>query len=275
MCKRHANVQLMANKLFQLGVVEFRNCEDVLEQICCDVNEKACMMRECDLCQDKQIFFKENAANDDNLVIWSEWSTSSQEYQKDGQTKLAKVTVKCIKHGTLQELKALFDRNVRSDFARHVYKVRHQFRAYRSLKDSLQSNEAVIHIDFSENYECKCASEIQSAHFGASNRQVTIHTGLMYRSDGHQSFASISESLRHDTAGIWAHLKPVLLQLRQSHPQVTDLHFYSDGPTTQYRNKQNFFCCQCRCTRWAFSVRPGTFWQAGMERVRLMPSEGQ
>ena len=207
-------------------------------------------------------FSRKMPKNDDNLVIWSEWSTSSQEYQKDGQTKLAKVTAKCIKHGTLQELKALFDRNVRSDFARHVYTVRHQFRAYRSLKDSLQSNEAVIHIDFSENYECKCGSEIQSAH-GASNRQVTIHTGVMYRIDGHQSFASISESLRHDTAGIWAHLKPVLLQLRQSHPQLTDLHFYSDGPTTQYRNKQNFYLLSTQVYKMGFLSATWNFLASG------------
>ena len=167
-------------------------------RICCDENEKICMMRECDVCQEKQICFDESTAKDSNLVFWSEWSTTNQEYQNDGQTKLAKVTAKCMKHGTVQELKGQFDSAVRNDFARHVYTVRHQFRAYRSLKDSLQSNEAVIHIDFSENYECKCASEIQSAHFGASNRQVTVHTGVMYRSDGHQSFASISESLRHD-----------------------------------------------------------------------------
>ena len=47
MCKRHANVQLMADKLFQLGVVDFKNCEDALQQICCDENDIVCVMREC------------------------------------------------------------------------------------------------------------------------------------------------------------------------------------------------------------------------------------
>ena len=44
-------------------------------------------------------------------VVWSEWTKTTQEYQKDGQTKSAKVTAKPVKHGT--------------DFARHAYTVRH------------------------------------------------------------------------------------------------------------------------------------------------------
>jgi len=105
MCKRHANVQLMADKLFQLGVVDFKNCEDALQQmqICCDENDKVCMMRESSVCQDKHISFKESAARDDSFVVWSEWTTSTHEYQKDGQTKSTKLTSKSMKHGSVKE----------------------------------------------------------------------------------------------------------------------------------------------------------------------------
>jgi len=95
-------------------------------------------------------------------------------------------------------------------------------------------HEAVIHVDFSENYVCHNASEIQSAHFGASNRQVTLHTGVLYQTGSHTSSATVSPSLRHDPAAIWAHLQPVLLKLREIHPEVVDLHFFSDGPTSNH-----------------------------------------
>ena len=65
-----------------------------------------------------------------------------------------------------------------------------------------------------------------SAHFGAKC-QITIHTAVIYRKDGHKSFASISDSLCHDPVAIRTHMKPVLLELRQLHPQVTDVHFFS------------------------------------------------
>lgn len=44
---------------------------------------------------------------------------------------------------------------------------------------------------------CKNSAEIQSAHFGRSNEQATLHTGVIYHVDGLQSFTSISDSLRH------------------------------------------------------------------------------
>ena len=116
MCKKHRNVQLLTDKLYQLGIVRFKNCEEVLEEICCDVTEKACMMRECDACRGKEIDFKESTAKDDHLVIWSESTTCKHEYQKDGETKSTKLTAKCVK-----ELKALFDHTVRTEFSTNVY----------------------------------------------------------------------------------------------------------------------------------------------------------
>jgi len=53
-------------------------------------------------------------------------------------------------------------------------------------------HEAVIHVDFSENYVCHNASEIQCAHFGASNHQVTLHNGVLYQTGTHSSFATVS-----------------------------------------------------------------------------------
>lgn len=125
--------------------------------------------------------------------------------------------------------------------AKHVFNTRHQFRMYRHVKSTLADDEAVVHIDFSENWKCKYASEIQSVHFGGSQQQVTLHTGVVYYADGLLSFVSISPSLQHGPEAIWAHLKPVLSELKQKHPNVNVIHVYSDGPTTQYRNKLNFY----------------------------------
>lgn len=40
---------------------------------------------------------------------------------------------------------------------------------------------------------------------------------------------------------MWAHLEPILGELCETFPQITTLHFLSDGPVTQYRNKNNFY----------------------------------
>ena len=41
---------------------------------------------------------------------------------------------------------------------------------YGCLKENLKENECLIHVDFSENYECKMSREIQTMHFGESKK---------------------------------------------------------------------------------------------------------
>ena len=49
----------------------------------------------------------------------------------------------------------------------------------------LESNlKKVCHVDFSENYTCKCSDEVQSMHFGGSHQQASVHTGVYYTKDG-------------------------------------------------------------------------------------------
>jgi hypothetical protein len=62
---------------------------------------------------------------------------------------------------------------------KHFFRVRHQFRAIRQAKENLREGDAIIHIDFSENYSEKVASEVQAAHFG-TRRQIVLHQGMLY-----------------------------------------------------------------------------------------------
>ncbi|KAJ8875786.1 hypothetical protein PR048_023685 [Dryococelus australis] len=50
-----------------------------------------------------------------------------------------------------------------------------------------------------------------------------------------QSFCTLPDCLDHGVHAIWAHLKPILKTLPYS---VNTIHFWSDRPSTQYRNKQ-------------------------------------
>ena len=60
------------------------------------------------------------------------------------------------------------------------------------------------------------------------------------------SFCTISDSRRHGPAAIWSYLSPVFEYIRHNHSEVNTVHFVSDGPTTQYRQKKNIylFCTQ-------------------------------
>ncbi|CAH0731054.1 unnamed protein product, partial [Brenthis ino] len=55
----------------------------------------------------------------------------------------------------------------------------------------------------------------------------------------------MSENLNHNVPVIWALLKPVMKLLPSS---VENVYFLSDGPVTQYRNKDMFFYLLCKLT---------------------------
>ena len=84
-----------------------------------------------------------------------------------------------------------------------------------------------------------------------------LYTGVCYTVYRHFSFGTISDCLRHDASAVWAHLHPVLLFLKEQYPSVDMLHFFSDGPSAQYRNKANFYLLSTlvntygmRCATW-------------------------
>ena len=142
---------------------------------------------------------------------------------------------------TIGELYLKFETHLKPRFTTHTFNIGHQYRTLRSLKEQMSADEVTVHVDFSENYTCRYGEEIQSVHFGGSHRQASLHTGVYYTTKGTQSFCSISDCTRHDPAGIWAHLQPVLRDIRASDDNITTINFVSDGPTTQYRNKSNFY----------------------------------
>uniref|UniRef100_A0A8D8T5N7 Uncharacterized protein n=1 Tax=Cacopsylla melanoneura TaxID=428564 RepID=A0A8D8T5N7_9HEMI len=104
-----------------------------------------------------------------------------------------------------------------------------------------------FHMDFSENYALKYASEVQSFHFGGSRVQVSLHTSsLSYKNCVYddlktKSFCTFSKDLNHGPPAILAHLEPIFAWIREQKPHLKMIHFLSDGPSTQYRNQLMFF----------------------------------
>ncbi|XP_043473611.1 uncharacterized protein LOC122505830 [Leptopilina heterotoma] len=125
---------------------------------------------------------------------------------------------------------------------KHEFNILHQYNVSENLKNNLKDNECFILVDFSENYSCKYGTEVQSVHFGANRQQLTIHTGKIWTTRFDTGFATVSESLRHDAAAaVMAHLQNIVDFYLPQLDNVKTLHFMSDGPTTQYKNRTMFY----------------------------------
>lgn len=103
-------------------------------------------------------------------------------------------------------------------------------------------------------------------HFGANQNQITLHTGVFYYKDTCAGFCTISGFNKHGPPAIWAHLTPILSLLRSTYPDISTVYFVSEGPTTQYRCKANFYLLSTLLFDWGFKVGNWSFLEAGHEK---------
>lgn len=206
-------------------------------------------------------------------VKWEKWVIKKVMKEKktaEGTTQTpVQVTAKVEVDGTTGELVEDFQKEMKL-FKKHVFNIKTQNNAYKEIKSKLTENEIVVHGDFSENFSCKLTEEIQSFHFGASRKQVSLHTGILYTYDQKPvPFATISPSKDHGPPAIWAHLKPILEYVRKTYPNVTTVHFFQTGRRPNTSRKKIFTCFLQHYTKWGSRMEVGHFLSRPMEREPL------
>lgn len=240
LCLLHENERLLVHSIHYAKLIKETNLNQVLSAICCDSFNEFCLLRKCQDCKCLKVSYL--PLNDNQIIFRKEWITAKEE-RISGKTNkpiTVQVTKKRIVSTNIKDIKQLFQKSLPS-FMSHEARIQHQYKISSDLKESLSDRDLLLHVDFSQNFEGKYGKEPQSVHFGASREQITLHTGVVYTKGFRHSFCTLSQSLRHDAAAIIAHLLPILRKYLEKFPEVNHLHFFSDGPTTQYKNKTSFY----------------------------------
>lgn len=244
-CKLHANMELLTKSLKQVNIITESSANEVLRNICCNVYDKKCLERKCYNCKNRVTAYHEFDNN--KTIIYHEWVFEKQRYQgNDGQEKIKRVTLKKKQEDEPRNVINKFEALLIS-FFKHILNITVQYSAIKELKENMPENAVLCHVDFSENYSLKYNEEIQSFHFGGSRQQISLHTGVLYYVSSHnkeltcKSFCTLSKNIKHDASAIWAHLEPVLKMAQDLVPTLTTIHFLSDSPSSQYRNRSIFY----------------------------------
>lgn len=241
-CITHENVDLKILALNNSKIIGFNSFQKLLQILCCDRYSENCLARTCDACAANTLHYDEYDDNRD--ITFKQW-VHRRELIQDQTTKKERYVTKYKKQ--VEEVKSAdLIHQLEGDIPkllRHEKNIVHQYKTIKFLKKTLTEKDAIIHMDFSENYNAKYSREIQSFHFGGSRTQICLHTVVVYTKDTTGCYCTISSNLSHNVSAIWAHLEPVLKALPST---VENLHFLSDGPVTQYRNKTMFFILACR-----------------------------
>ena len=242
-CTIHENMDLKLAALKNANIfTTVSNHQTMLEILCCDRYAERCLQRTCENCCSKTLTYAE--FDNSKPILMKQW-VRKKESIIDFKTKKERFVTKHKK-----ETQEILPRNLilklvndLDNFFRHVFYIVHQHNVIKQLKESLSENDAIVHMDFSENFCTKYNQEIQAFHFGGSRTQISLHTVVVYLKNSIVSHCTMSSNLSHNVGAIWAHLEPVLASLPSN---IYHIHFLSDGPVTQYRNKSMFYVLGCK-----------------------------
>ena len=96
-----------------------------------------------------------------------------------------------------------------------------------------------IQIDYAENCSCCYVNEASAVY--NDKHQVSIHHMIHYRDgDGalqHQSIVGITQEKGHTMAMNMAFLQALQSPLKAILQELTHIHYATDSPSSQYRNK--------------------------------------
>lgn len=231
-CVIHQNTKLM---IAALPVEQNFECKQLISHIVCNKESKECMLHRCENCPGKSALknFLQKQIVDydcDTFITFKQW------VHTDRTTIIAQ---QLLIDDYLSELVDKVDALTAHDFI-----AKHQAAYLQNLKSELTEERAIVLLDFAENYSFIVQDAVQGFYW--DNSQATLHPFTVYcimpGEDVVQakSFCVISDSMKHETATVYAFQWPILQHLKCMCPYVTKIIYFSDGAASQYKNKSNF-----------------------------------
>ncbi|XP_046689161.1 uncharacterized protein LOC124375086, partial [Homalodisca vitripennis] len=227
-CTIHQNVLL----LIHAAQLE-ESHKDLQNLLLCENPTQNCMLRRCETCPSKDnltTFLQAKFENyeEDDRIEFKQW-VATDRTQMITQTSTIDEFV--------DELATKIEKLIP-----HSYIAKSQSSYFKSLKDNCAPNEAIISMDFSENFSFVIQDEVQGYHWTSDS--CTVHPVIINMCVDEEKIVSshcvISDDLNHDVCMVYKIQETLLEYVKENYPNVTDVHYYSDGCAGQYKNKYNF-----------------------------------
>ena len=246
LCQYHENIRLICDCLSKEieGFPTYSG--DFVDKFVCDSSSEECMLARCQNCA-TYIWLDEITESCDESCLcekatWNQWERVEVTVpgKKNKPPKVVKKTKKVCKEGTINDV-FISLRSKLPNFLEHVFVKRKQSSYFEERKSNLQVEEAIVQVDFAENYSCKHQDEIQSPHW--NQQQITLFTVAVWTINEAnditcESHVIVSDDLEHEKTSVVVFMSTVLETLvKQKHPEVTKAYIFSDGPSSQFKNK--------------------------------------
>lgn len=180
-------------------------------------------------------YIHEIQVDDNGEIVHHQWQRVQQ---TDGKTRTKVVEKKLQKN----EFVSILHKQT-ADFIEHCDRVKAQYKALNNLKDNLPDKHVIVQMDFAENFTCSSADEVQSAYWNST--PVTLHPIIVYYKEAtilkHKSYVIVSDDLGHNIGLVYAILKELVPEIKETISELQKIHYWTDSPSSQYRNKTAFY----------------------------------
>lgn len=245
LCQYHENIKLICDCLSK-KIPDFPTYSgDFVDNFVCSSDAEECMLGKCIKCPNWLDTIIEGTVLEEP-TMWCEWErvkvvvpTASKKGSK--ATKVVTKMKKICKEGTISDVVESLQRKLPT-FLQHVFIKRQQSKYFEEKLANLDKEEAVAQVYFAENYNCKYQDEIQSPHW--IQEQVTLFTvavwtkGTAGGDNVCESRVIVSDEMKHDKKAVAVFMSQVIDKfIKKSHPDVKQAYVFSDGPSSQFKNK--------------------------------------
>jgi len=203
MCKYHENFMFAIDSLHKVQPQFPVYSRDFVETFLCNSAQKRCWLNECELCKDGKKF--RSVYTLDEISAQASWFI----WKNDDEGRL----IKSVEEGSSDELLEYICTLI-PQFVEHCFVKRRQATAFNAEREASVSKgynpeNAVIQIDFSENYTCESQDEIQTAHW--HQKQISLFTVAMWYGGSIHSEVIASDNITHTKDTVVAYIDKLLI----------------------------------------------------------------
>ena len=229
----HQNVKLL---LSAIGLE--KSYHELIELIVCNRNSKICMIHRCEECpgiEEIQKYLNDYllADTDDNDI---NFDINFNQWVATDRSNLVAQTL------PVEEFISLLSEQLNKITA-HSFIAKAQSKYLYDLKINLPKDQIIVILDFSENFKFLVQDEVQGFHW--NGLQCTMHPVAIYSKSNENklietSICFISYDLNHDVCLVYQILSDTVKFVKQDmNPNVSMIHYFSDGCAGQYKNCKN------------------------------------
>lgn len=230
-CTIHQNVDLL---LRGLNLNTKDDVNSFIDKIVCSKENRDCMLRICDKCPPStnltNYIETKFQLEEDDEINFHQWVSVDR-------TQLIDMTLPFNEFTDMLVTKL-------ETLVPHGYIAKSQAAYLKERKNNINENEALVLMDFAENYGFVLQDAAQSYHW--THMSCTIHPAVIYYKNPdteelcHLSLCYISDDLNHDVAFVYKIQSKIVESIKHHCPTVNKIEYFTDGCSAQYKNCKSF-----------------------------------